>query len=456
MSVYVSVKKGGGGSTVEAALHSLVRWDKKAWVSRRGNSMSWTMLRLEQNDREGAGGLRVRGRGHSTVGCHVGPAERLVSCVRARRRLVARADSWGSRSLVCSGGGGETGGGRKDTRRGAVSYAPGNSAPINEHFTIVRPNHVQFTQKVSDFTSRQQQIKELHRLRQAVARTGREPTLTREGVGGATSTRPSPRQTRSLLRRAHPFPSPCSRWDDAVLRGDGDEGRRGWSSAGMKGRGEMGDPRENPPTSSIVRHDSHMRGSGDDPRRESNPVLLGAHGDYEEVVSTCSTNITEANRVRLQAGSLRIFASGILPDDASGRRVFSGISCFPVYSFRRCSIFTSLYPRRGDCEHLLGKHGDDEEVADDADEKDDTVDAGHGVVGGGAGRLELQPVAVHLVQEVDGEPASRLPGRHRPRQQELLQSGVPVFIWRRYAFAWQCHSHFFTKTVIYQSIFPKC
>ncbi|KAJ8868642.1 hypothetical protein PR048_030181 [Dryococelus australis] len=64
---------------------------------------------------EGAGGLRVRGRCHSTVGCHGGPAERLVSCVRARRRLVAWADSWESRSLGCSGGGGGTGGGRKDT-----------------------------------------------------------------------------------------------------------------------------------------------------------------------------------------------------------------------------------------------------------------------------------------------------------------------------------------------------
>ncbi|KAJ8868921.1 hypothetical protein PR048_030462 [Dryococelus australis] len=67
-------------------------------------------------DKEGAGDLRVRGRGHSTVGCYGGQAERLVSCVRARRRLVARTDSWESQSLACSGGGG-----RKDTRRGAVS-----------------------------------------------------------------------------------------------------------------------------------------------------------------------------------------------------------------------------------------------------------------------------------------------------------------------------------------------
>ncbi|KAJ8872543.1 hypothetical protein PR048_026149 [Dryococelus australis] len=35
-----------------------------------------------------------------------------------------------------------------------------------------------------------------------------------------------------------------------------------YPDAGMKGRGETGDPRENPPTNGIVRHDSHMRKSG--------------------------------------------------------------------------------------------------------------------------------------------------------------------------------------------------
>ncbi|KAJ8891862.1 hypothetical protein PR048_004417 [Dryococelus australis] len=100
---------------VGAELHSLVRWETKAWVSRRGTSMSWTILRLGRNDR--AGGFRVREWGHSNVGCHGRPAERLVSCVRARRLLAAREDSWESRSLVCSAGGG-----RKDTRRGTVSH----------------------------------------------------------------------------------------------------------------------------------------------------------------------------------------------------------------------------------------------------------------------------------------------------------------------------------------------
>ncbi|KAJ8886198.1 hypothetical protein PR048_012407 [Dryococelus australis] len=41
--------------------------------------------------------------------------------------------------------------------------------------------------------------------------------------------------------------------------------------------GETGDPRENPPTSGIVRHDSHTRNPtrGERPRRESSPVHLG-------------------------------------------------------------------------------------------------------------------------------------------------------------------------------------
>ncbi|KAJ8875131.1 hypothetical protein PR048_023024 [Dryococelus australis] len=38
-------------------------------------------------------------RGYSTVGCDGGPVERLVICARARRRLVARADSYESRSV---------------------------------------------------------------------------------------------------------------------------------------------------------------------------------------------------------------------------------------------------------------------------------------------------------------------------------------------------------------------
>ncbi|KAJ8891097.1 hypothetical protein PR048_010607 [Dryococelus australis] len=45
------------------------------------------------------------------------------------------------------------------------------------------------------------------------------------------------------------------------------------SSAGMKVRWKTGDPRENQPTSGIVRHEFHIR---ERPRRESNPVHAGA------------------------------------------------------------------------------------------------------------------------------------------------------------------------------------
>ncbi|KAJ8891823.1 hypothetical protein PR048_004377 [Dryococelus australis] len=41
------------------------------------------------------------------------------------------------------------------------------------------------------------------------------------------------------------------------------------------GSGETRDPRENPPTSVIARHDPHVRKSREQPRRQSNPVRLG-------------------------------------------------------------------------------------------------------------------------------------------------------------------------------------
>ncbi|KAJ8867298.1 hypothetical protein PR048_031099 [Dryococelus australis] len=65
---------------------------------------------------------------------------------------------------------------------------------------------------------------------------------------------------------------------------------------------ETADPRENPLTSGIVRR------SGFNPR-------LG-HSGFSHV--------------------------GVVPGDAIGRRVFSGISRFPTLSFRRRSILTSI------------------------------------------------------------------------------------------------------------------
>ncbi|KAJ8880039.1 hypothetical protein PR048_020661 [Dryococelus australis] len=43
-------------------------------------------------------------------------------------------------------------------------HAPGNSAPVNEHFTIVCPNHVQVTQKGSDVTYMRQTMEKQRRL----------------------------------------------------------------------------------------------------------------------------------------------------------------------------------------------------------------------------------------------------------------------------------------------------
>ncbi|KAJ8888572.1 hypothetical protein PR048_008063 [Dryococelus australis] len=55
-----------------------------------------------------------------------------------------------------------------------------------------------------------------------------------------------------------------------VFRADEDEG----SSTRMQGRGETGNPRENAPTSGIVRRNPHVRKSGEPPRLESNLVCL--------------------------------------------------------------------------------------------------------------------------------------------------------------------------------------
>ncbi|KAJ8869854.1 hypothetical protein PR048_028863 [Dryococelus australis] len=56
---------------------------------------------------------------------------------------------------------------------------------------------------------------------------------------------------------------------------------------------------------------------------------------------------TKANRFQSPAGALPDFRyAGIVPDDAAGRRVFSGSSRFPALTFRRCSILTSLHPLR--------------------------------------------------------------------------------------------------------------
>ncbi|KAJ8897295.1 hypothetical protein PR048_002641 [Dryococelus australis] len=61
----------------------------------------------------------------------------------------------------------------------------------------------------------------------------------------------------------------------------------------------------------------------------------------------CSPPAPQANRARSPAGSHPGFSQvAIVPDDATGRWVFSGISRFPTLSLRRCSIFASFHSHR--------------------------------------------------------------------------------------------------------------
>ncbi|KAJ8880624.1 hypothetical protein PR048_017094 [Dryococelus australis] len=109
------------------------------------------------------------------------------------------------------------------------------------------------------------------------------------------------------------------------------------SHSGMKGRGKMGDPRENPPTSGIVRHDSHVKESGRDTHRESSPVRINGR---QVVLTTapprlCSSGSRGRGGVVIRLGEPGSICSGvapgflrvgIVPDDATGQLVFSGFS----------------------------------------------------------------------------------------------------------------------------------
>ncbi|KAJ8867577.1 hypothetical protein PR048_031379 [Dryococelus australis] len=96
--------------------------------------------------------------------------------------------------------------------------------------------------------------------------------------------------------------------NNQVLRADGGEMRREWSSVGMQGWRETGGSRENPPNSGIVRHDSHLRKSGRGPRRESNPVRHG-HLRAEVERSTREEGNADANTAR--PGSVGCEGAGI-------------------------------------------------------------------------------------------------------------------------------------------------
>ncbi|KAJ8898092.1 hypothetical protein PR048_003452 [Dryococelus australis] len=73
-----------------------------------------------------------------------------------------------------------------------------------------------------------------------------------------------PRLLVEFVRRYGDPASCCEKSEEiwAALNSDVLRSDEVWSDTGMKGRGEMGDPRENPPTNGIVRHDSRGRKSG--------------------------------------------------------------------------------------------------------------------------------------------------------------------------------------------------
>ncbi|KAJ8869237.1 hypothetical protein PR048_030809 [Dryococelus australis] len=97
--------------------------------------------------------------------------------------------------------------------------------------------------------------------------------------------------------------------------------------------GETGYPRENPPTTGIIRHDSHTRKSGSDP--------AGVGGGTVAKRLACSPP-TKANRVQTPAGppDIRKWESCRTMPLVGGFSRASPVS--PASSFRRRSIFTSI------------------------------------------------------------------------------------------------------------------
>ncbi|KAJ8870252.1 hypothetical protein PR048_029273 [Dryococelus australis] len=105
---------------------------------------------------------------------------RVVSGVVWTNRTMASSNTDTNRTCVLAVV--AIGESRLSSDHASFDTAPGNSAPINEHFAIVCPNHVQLSQKGSDLTSGQQQIKERRRLqnieavKESTTACGNEPS----------------------------------------------------------------------------------------------------------------------------------------------------------------------------------------------------------------------------------------------------------------------------------------
>ncbi|KAJ8897691.1 hypothetical protein PR048_003041 [Dryococelus australis] len=116
--------------------------------------------------------------------------------------------------------------------------------------------------------------------------------------------------------------------------------------------GGMGDPPENPDPDewmvdwsfNDIRARRETRGERSEQREEN----LRLRASTQRIGPRwCSGQTTKANRVRFP-GELTPGFSHVefVPDDAAGRRIFSGSPVSPAPAFRRYSILTSLHPHR--------------------------------------------------------------------------------------------------------------
>ncbi|KAJ8868532.1 hypothetical protein PR048_030060 [Dryococelus australis] len=113
----------------------------------------------------------------------------------------------------------------------------------------------------------------------AIPRESKE-TCNRRLRGKERNNNPSGMQDKQLEARIFPRAKMGNEGIWATLSTGVLKSRRRWSevrttASERRGWGETGDPRENPPTSGVVRHNYPHAIIRQRPRRESNPVLLG-------------------------------------------------------------------------------------------------------------------------------------------------------------------------------------
>ncbi|KAJ8894218.1 hypothetical protein PR048_006830 [Dryococelus australis] len=136
-------KKKGGRVPVGAELHFLVRKETKAWVSRRGTSMSWTMLRLE---RRGLGPFWLVGGAIRPLGAMTDrPKGSLAVCgpngVWSRGRIRGNSRPWSVPPGVAERGAAERIPVGELSRSGRITRQEVVSSRLKlSHFHKVRPS----------------------------------------------------------------------------------------------------------------------------------------------------------------------------------------------------------------------------------------------------------------------------------------------------------------------------